>query len=330
VNITRSLAQSGLQNTLDTTTFEVLVTESITGLSDTDSVTVSYANAGPSATAGAGVVFNAGNFMSTLNATGSADDSDLAANAQVAGFETLAAQFSIGGTAIGAAQNLGSPTSGPVPVLQNIVTLQDAFNSGGLNMTTATALLDLTVTDFAGASATAGQNISYDNTLPAIANASHSVNAAFDITFMINYDDADLAVNPFLGVAFESLLIEILVDGADQTGFFAGLIGTGGTSQLVSNADLISTFGLGIHTFKLNVSDKAMLAGAVMPVMASFDFDVQEAGVQVPEPSILALLAIGLGAVGVGRRRRRTRDDDVHEGGGRISAGREPAIHGRR
>ena len=275
VNITRSLAQSGLQNTTDTTTFDVTVTEALTGLSDTDSVVVSYNNAGPSATAGPGVVFDATNFMTTQNATGSADDPDLAANAQVAGFETLSAQFSIGGTNLGAAQNLGSPAAGPVALTQN-VTLADAF-AGGLTMTTSTATLDLEITDFAGATATDSQTISYANTLPAIASASHTVNAGFDINCAIDYDDADLAVNAFLGVPdFEMLTVQILVDGIDRTAFFAGLLGTGGTSQLVSNGDLLATFGLGLHTFKLNVSDKAMLAGAVMPVMASFDFEVQD------------------------------------------------------
>ena len=44
------------------------------------------------------------------------------------GFETLSAQFSIGGTDVGPAQDLGSPTSGPIPVAQN-VTLQDAYKA---------------------------------------------------------------------------------------------------------------------------------------------------------------------------------------------------------
>jgi succinate-acetate transporter protein len=48
-----------------------------------------------------------------------------------------------------------------------------------------------------------------------------------------------------------------------------------------------------------------MLAGAAMPVMASFDFEVQQAGSQVPAPGPLGLLALGLAAALLSRRRGR-------------------------
>ena len=301
VNITRTLAQSGLKNTTDTVDFTVAVTESITGLSDTDTVQASYANAGPAATAGAGIEFDASNFTAAVQAEGTADDPDLAANAEVAGFETLTAHMEINGVPVTAGQNLGSPAAGPIAVSQGI-TLADAFD-GGLTMTTGTATVDLIVTDFAGESASASQMIRYVNSLPTIANAGHAAGAGASITFNVDYDDPDLAVNPFLGVAdFEVLFVEILVDGSDETAFFSDLIGTGGQSQFVDNATLIAMFGLGLHDFTLNVTDKQMRADGLLPITSTFQFEVTV----VPLPAPLGLLAGAIALLGL--RRYRTPD----------------------
>jgi hypothetical protein len=47
VNVAVGIAASGLQTTIDTTSWSVAVTEAITGFSDTDSITISYNNALP-------------------------------------------------------------------------------------------------------------------------------------------------------------------------------------------------------------------------------------------------------------------------------------------
>jgi hypothetical protein len=84
VNITRSLAQSGLTTTIDTTTFDLLVIESITGLTDTDSVAVSYSNTVPSIVNASHTVLGVDiRFDVTVT------DDDLAANGTIPGFEAL-------------------------------------------------------------------------------------------------------------------------------------------------------------------------------------------------------------------------------------------------
>ena len=77
------IAASGLTMTTSTTSWTATGTEQMTGLSDSDTVNVSYQNAGP--TINANAVANAGDVDFTMNA----DDADLAVNALIAGFEMV-------------------------------------------------------------------------------------------------------------------------------------------------------------------------------------------------------------------------------------------------
>jgi hypothetical protein len=92
VNLTVNIANSGLTNTTDTATWQVVVTEEITGLGgNADTLEVSYANALPivnaSATAqGNDLLFDLG-----------FDDADLAVNALIPGFEDLDVQIFVDG-----------------------------------------------------------------------------------------------------------------------------------------------------------------------------------------------------------------------------------------
>jgi hypothetical protein len=84
VNIAVGIVESGLTNTLDTTTFQVAVTEDITGFTDTDTVTVGYSNTLPSIV-NASATAQGDDILFEL----SIDDPDLAVNALIPDFEIL-------------------------------------------------------------------------------------------------------------------------------------------------------------------------------------------------------------------------------------------------
>jgi hypothetical protein len=134
----------------------------------------------------------------------------------------------------------------------------------------------------------------------------------------LDVDDADLAVNEFLGVVdFEQIIaIEVLVDTVDQTAFFADLVNdaVNGSSQLVANSELVSQFGLGLHDMDIAVTDKAGENGSVM-----LQFKV------VPEPSSQALLLLGF----LGLAARKGKGDRREKGTGSFCAQHRAPTEGR-
>jgi len=185
------------------------------------------------------------------------------------------------------------------------VNIAVAIENSGLTKTTDTVTWQVEVNeDLTGlGGSTDTLTVSYLNALPAIANASATAQGA-DLLFALDLDDPDLAVNPFI-VDFEMLIASILVDGLDETAFFGALLddAINGDTLLVSNADLLSQFGLGAHLFEVSVTDRAGAAANT-----SFGFDVipsQQA--PIPEPGTLALFATGAALLGAGVLRRNRR-----------------------
>ena len=88
-NIAMGLAESGLTNTIDSSSVDLVVTENYTDFSAGDSASVSYTNTAPDVLTGSGVT-EANNSI-TFSAT--FDDADLIANALVAGFESVDLDF---------------------------------------------------------------------------------------------------------------------------------------------------------------------------------------------------------------------------------------------
>jgi hypothetical protein len=89
-NIAFGLAESGLVNTADTSSIDLVVTEQGTGfVSASDAASVSYANAPPSVLSATGI--NEADLSVTFSATFA--DADLSANALVAGFEVVQIEF---------------------------------------------------------------------------------------------------------------------------------------------------------------------------------------------------------------------------------------------
>ena len=278
VNIAVAIQNSGLTSTIDTKTFALAVTESFTGKADTDTLEVSYSNAGPTADAGPALVFDATHL--TRTADGSVNDPDLAVNSLIPLFEAHSYLWEQGSNILGTSED---------PIV--------GIASSGLSTTLDSAVLELQITDRAGAQDSATTAISYANALPTIDRATATPQGV-DLLFELAVTDADLAVNGLIA-DFEALSVRILVDMMDRTLVFANLVGTG--SQLMDQATLLSAFGAGPHLFEARVSDRFILAsgGAQGPVASAFQFDVTG---QAPTPGTLALLAVGL--LGLARRPR--------------------------
>lgn len=138
------IANSGLANTTSTASWTALLTEQMTGVSDTDSAIVSYANAAPTLNASTTVQAGGIDFSQTSG------DFDLAVNALIADFETITNAVLLDGTTDVTAffadlWNTGSQSS-------SYSALEAAF---GLGLHT----LDFSVTDFAGVTVTRSQVI---------------------------------------------------------------------------------------------------------------------------------------------------------------------------
>jgi len=138
-SIAVAIADSGLTNTTDTSSWTASAIEQMTGKADSDTLGVSYANAIPTVNASA-----------TANATGfdftfSADDVDLAVNALIGGFELLnltalvdgaidataffASLFNSGTEAYSNAELFTAFGAGPHSVLFSVVDLAGALGT---------------------------------------------------------------------------------------------------------------------------------------------------------------------------------------------------------
>lgn len=249
VNISIGIAASGLTSTTDATSAEVEVTESITGLSDTDTVAITYANAGPTAEAGADLVFDAGNLVRSTSGA-SLNDPDLVVNATIAGFETVEADFQVDGASLPGNPSASSPvtaSTGELVGLAQSVTIAQS----GLTSTIDTNTLDLTVADGAGASNTDSAGLSYQNAGPfSLPGPDRAYSASqTSVTTDGGVSDADLAVNAQIG-GFES-------HGFEWTGASGMLGSTEDVTVGIVASGLTTT--LDTTTFDLEVTD---LAGA--------------------------------------------------------------------
>lgn len=138
VNISIPIENSGLQTTVGSVIIGVDVAEGITGLTDSDTLTVSYANANPVLTSASGTTLadNSIQFGAVY------DDPDLVINSLIPGFETLMLQF----------KYLG------VPFLTGAGTL-DATALAGIFGPPGTYNVDAWVSDTAGAMSSHSFNI---------------------------------------------------------------------------------------------------------------------------------------------------------------------------
>jgi hypothetical protein len=282
------IANSGLSNTTDTTTWTVDMTEQMTGMTSSDSLNVSYNNAGPTAEAGGTIQFSAANALTGANTSGAeVSDADLAVNGVIANFEQVSYTSDADGNALAGGSINGSTVTNNI---DQLIAIADS----GLTTTTSTSTFNVAVMDFAGASASDSAVIEYLNANPTINATAIETAGVWDFT--LTTADLDTIVNAIIA-GFEILTTDLLVDALATT-FFDTLLATG--SQSATNAALEATFGLGAHGMDFLVTD---LAGATASVSVSFDVgDVQP----VPEPGTHMLLLAGLlGLVWAQRRRAR-------------------------
>ncbi|MDX1734061.1 MAG: hypothetical protein R3228_06835 [Halioglobus sp.] len=139
VDIEVGIADSGLTNTADTTSWNVTVTEAMTDLSDSAVAAVDYSNASPTASLSA--VADAVDIDFTLTRS----DLDLAVNALIAGFESVVA---ISALVDGTLTSFFDPLLATDFMTASHAALEAAFGLGGHTLL-------ITVQDLAGASATA-------------------------------------------------------------------------------------------------------------------------------------------------------------------------------
>jgi hypothetical protein len=242
-------------------------------------------------------------------------DNDLGA-ARTDGEDFLSFDWTVDGTGVGGTEsgtrlNRVVTTGGLPPHFENIgtrtvddVNITVDIQNSGLTKTTDTATWGVLVTEEITELSDADTvTVGYNNSGPSIINASATAQV-LDFQFDLSVFDPDLAINSLI-TDFEMLTIAIAVDSINESSFFSSLIagasGSGGAQQLVTNANLISQFGLGLHTFRVDVAD---LAGAT--VSQEFDFTVQDGGVApIPEPGTMTLFAMGLVCLGIRSRVRQ-------------------------
>ncbi len=283
VNKIVDIVNSGLQSTTDVATWQVSVTEDLTGFDGgSDTVEVSYQNAGPTALVGPDLVYSAG--ATAQLPQGGVNDADLAVNAIISGFESHSFDWTQGGASLP-----GSPSASP-DLLVDIV-------DSGLTTTLDTVNLALEVTDLAGASDSIVLGASYANALPSI-DVAIATPVANDILFELSVGDLDLGINALGLVDFELIQVEYLLDGGAFFGL-ADLLANG--MELVDIATLLSQFGgLGMHTLEVRATDRFLRDQGTFE-NAFIDFTV------VPEPGTGILVSMGL--IGLAARLRRTRGD---------------------
>lgn len=229
-------------------------------------------NDAPIAEANGAYVFDANNLTLALSAAGSSDPENM----------TLTSLWTDGGGTVATGDN---PT----------ISLADT----NLAMTTSTEVITLTVTDPGNLSGTDTANVSYINAAVDVVTASGTSNLDGSIDFLGTFDDLDLLANAlvanFEGLTWEFDTVAANSAGEVGDGFLTGTGTTGGGN--VDALTLVGLFGgIGDYTAYANVRDKA-------GTIDTFAFNIMV----VPEPSSLALMALGIVPVAAGIFRRRVK-----------------------
>jgi hypothetical protein len=170
-----TLAQSGLTSPSSTSAIMLTVTDS-SSQTGSDTAELRYVNTPPTVDAGPDIVFDG--TMATVAVTGTVTDPDVAANSQVAGFETLTLAWSAGQTPASAA---------------NSISFAQAVAAG---LTTgAPATLALTATDRSGTTGADSLAMRYRNTEPRVVGVFGGLDGAGSLLFGAEVSEPDLAVN---------------------------------------------------------------------------------------------------------------------------------------